>query len=75
MSLLVFVVLLSILQNRKATKILLAQKNEIDEKNSELLDKNEKIKTNSEELKTTNKKLKELNETKNKFFSRIDYGR
>ena len=71
MILLVFVVLHNFMQKRKSNRILLAQKNQIEEKNSELLSKNKEIQTHTEELKTTNKKLKELNATKDKFFSII----
>ena len=69
MILLVFVVLHNFMQKRKSNRILLAQKNQIEEKNSELLSKNKEIRTHTEELKTTNKKLEELNATKDKFFS------
>ena len=71
MLLLVFVVLHSFFQKRKVNRILLAQKNKIEEKNTELLSKNKEIQTQTEELKTTTKKLEELNATKDKFFSII----
>jgi len=71
MLLLVFVVLRSFLQKRKINRILLEQKNKIEEKHTELLYKNEEIQTRTKELKTTNKKLEELNVTKDKFFSII----
>jgi signal transduction histidine kinase len=71
MALLVLIALRGFLQKRKSNRILLAQKNKIEEKNTELLFKNEEIKARTEEIKTTNNKLKELNATKDKFFSII----
>jgi len=71
MLLLVFVVRYNFLQKRKLNRILLAQKNKIQEKNLELLFKNKEIQAHTEELKTINNKLETINVTKNKLFSII----
>lgn len=60
MLILVFVVLNSLIQKRKANKILTAQKNEIQEKNEELRQQKEEILAQAEELEATNFELEKL---------------
>jgi signal transduction histidine kinase len=59
MVLLVLVVFGSLLQKRKANRILASQKNEIEEKNSELIKKNQEIQDQAKQIESANEKLKE----------------
>ncbi len=71
MFLLVIIVLNSLLQKRKANRILALQKEKIRERNSELFSLNEEIQSQSKKIKATNQNLRILNATKDKFFSII----
>lgn len=71
MLLLAVVVYRSLLQKRKANRILALQKEKIRERNTELFRLNEEIRSQSKKIKEKNQNLRVLNATKDKFFSII----